>query len=74
MTTIAIFVLGVFVSGITFAASLLIGLSEAADPAQSRLEDLTDFERNLVQRDDQKPLKKLSPASTASDPPGESVL
>lgn len=50
MTTIAIFVLGLFVSGITFAGALLIGLQEASDPGLSRVEDLTEIEKKIVDR------------------------
>ena len=53
MSTIAIFVLGLFVSGITLTAAILVGLSEAADPAHSRIEDLTPLERKIVGRDDE---------------------
>jgi hypothetical protein len=48
MTTLAIFVLGLFVTGLTFAAVFLIGVSEAADPAHSRPDDLSALERSLV--------------------------
>ena len=46
-----IFVLGVIVTGITLAAVILVGLGEAADPSQSRPEDLTGWERSLVGRE-----------------------
>ncbi len=45
-----IFVLGVIVTGITLAAVILVGLGEAADPGQSRPEDLAAWERKLVGR------------------------
>jgi hypothetical protein len=48
MTTLAIFILGLFVTGLTLAAVLLIGVSEAVDPAHSRPEDLSGLERSLV--------------------------
>jgi hypothetical protein len=48
MSTAAIFVLGLFVTGLTVAAAFLIGVSEAADPAYSRPEDLLPMERSLV--------------------------
>ena len=50
MSTVAIFVLGLFVTGITFTAAILVGLFEAADPNHSRVEDLTDFEKSVVGR------------------------
>ena len=50
MNTVAIFVLGLFVSGITVTAAILVGFFEAADPNHSRVEDLTDIERNVVGR------------------------
>lgn len=50
MSTIAIFVLGLFVSGITLAGAVLIGLQEASDPALSRMEDLTEIEKKIVDR------------------------
>lgn len=52
MTTLGIFLLGTLVSGITFAAVVLIGLDEAADPAHSRIEDLSGFEKSVVNRPD----------------------
>jgi hypothetical protein len=51
MTTLAIFLLGVLVTGVTFTAVLLVGLHEAADSAHSRFEDLSSFERSVVNRD-----------------------
>ncbi len=50
MTTLAIFVLGLIVTGITLAAVVLIGLNEAGDPAHSKLSDLSPLEKNLVDR------------------------
>jgi len=50
MSTLAIFVVGLLVTGITLTAVLLIGLSEASDPAHSRLSDLSSIERALVGR------------------------
>jgi hypothetical protein len=44
--------MGVFVTLITFAGVLLIGLSEAADTVHSRPEDLSGFEKRLVDRPD----------------------
>jgi len=52
MGVLAIFVLGVIVSGITLAGALAVGISEAGDPAQSRPEDLTEFEKEVVDRGD----------------------
>ncbi|MEJ2582811.1 MAG: hypothetical protein P8127_14440 [Acidobacteriota bacterium] len=48
MSSLAIFALGLFVTGLTVAAVSLVGMSEAADPAHSRPEDLTPVERSLV--------------------------
>ena len=50
MSTLAIFVLGLIVTGITLAAVVLVGLDEAGDPAHSRLSDLSSLEKNLVDR------------------------
>ena len=50
MSIIFIFVTGFFVSALTFAAALLVGLHEASDPSQSRLEDLTKLEKKIVGR------------------------
>lgn len=47
---ILIFVVGVIVSGLTLTASVLVGLHEAADPALSRTEDLTEAEKKIVGR------------------------
>ncbi len=52
MTTTAMLVLGVIVTTTTASGAVLIGLDEAADPVQSRVDDLTEFEKNLVGRDD----------------------
>jgi hypothetical protein len=48
MSTLTIFVLGLVVTGLTIAAAFLIGVSEAADPAHSRPDDLSPLERSLV--------------------------
>jgi hypothetical protein len=48
MSTLAIFIVGLFVTGITLTAVVLVGLSEAADPAHSRTVDLLPVERSLV--------------------------
>jgi hypothetical protein len=50
MTAVTIFVIGVLVTGMTLTAVVLVGVSEAADPAHSRPEDLSDWERALVNR------------------------
>ena len=50
MTAVTIFVIGVLVTGMTLTAVVLVGVSEAADPAHSRAEDLSDWERALVNR------------------------
>jgi hypothetical protein len=52
MTTLAIFALGLIVTAITGCGAVLIGLQEASDPKQSRVEDLTDLEKQIVNRDD----------------------
>ncbi|NNE00461.1 MAG: hypothetical protein HKN47_24345 [Pirellulaceae bacterium] len=52
MTSFAIFVLGIIVTAITGIGAVLIGLQEAADPSQSRVEDLAPFEKQLVGRGD----------------------
>ncbi len=51
MTGFTIFVIGVLVTGTTLTAVVLVGISEAADPAHSRAEDLSDWERSFVDRD-----------------------
>ena len=50
MNSVIIFVVGLFVSGLTFAAALLVGLQEASDPSLSRVEDLTVTEKKIVKR------------------------
>ena len=50
MTATAIFLLGLFVTAITGAGALLIGLEEASDLSQN-LEDLTSIEKKVVGRD-----------------------
>jgi hypothetical protein len=50
MTTLAIFFVGLFVTTVTAAAVILVGLSEAGDPVHSRYSDLTSLERALVDR------------------------
>jgi len=50
MSTLAIFVLGLIVTGMTLSAVFLIGLDEAGDPTQSKLSDLSSLEKNLVNR------------------------
>ena len=51
MTSLAIFVLGVIVTLVTGAGAILIGLEEASDPDQSRIQDLTGLEKQIVGRD-----------------------
>ena len=64
MTTFGIFLLGILVTGITFAAVVLVGLAEAADPAHSRIEDLSSFEKSVVNRpDDRADDEGASPAA-----------
>lgn len=53
MTTLGIFLLGILVTGITLAAVIVIGLDEAADLDHSQLEDLSSFEKTLVNRPDE---------------------
>lgn len=53
MTSAAILVLGFIVTLITGAGALLIGLEEASDPEQSRIQDLTGVEKQIVGRDDE---------------------
>ncbi len=50
MTSFAIFVLGLIVMLITGTGAVMIGLQEAADPDQSRVEDLTAVEKQIVGR------------------------
>lgn len=52
MSETVIFIFGLFVTLITLAAVLLTGLKEASDPAQSRPQDVADWERKLVNRDE----------------------
>jgi hypothetical protein len=44
-------VLGVFVTLLTLVAVVLVGLSEASDPEQARMQDLTEWEKALVSRE-----------------------
>ena len=46
-----ILTVGVLVTAAVLVGVVLIGLTEAADPDQARLEDLNEFERELVDRD-----------------------
>jgi hypothetical protein len=48
--TIAIFIIGLFVSGITLTAAMFVGIQEASDPALSRVADLTELEKRIVDR------------------------
>ncbi|MGI9474582.1 MAG: hypothetical protein ACR2NZ_23800 [Rubripirellula sp.] len=52
MTSFAIFVLGIVVTVITGVGAILIGIEEASDPDQSRVQDLTDLEKKIVGRDE----------------------
>jgi hypothetical protein len=64
MSTLGIFLLGFLVTGMTLAAVILIGLAEAADPAHSRIEDLSFFEKSVVDRPDEgADVEGASPAS-----------
>ena len=51
MTAVTIFVISVLVTGMTLTAVVPVGVSEAADPAHSRTEHVSDWERALVNRD-----------------------
>ncbi len=53
MTSFAIFVLGLIVTAITGAGAILIGLQEASDSEQSRIQDLTDLEKEIVGRNEE---------------------
>lgn len=50
MTSLAIFVLGLIVTVITGTGAVMIGLQEASDPGQSRVQDLTPMEKKIVGR------------------------
>jgi len=50
VTAIAIFIVGFFVASITGVGAILIGLEEAGDASQSRLQDLTEVEKKIVGR------------------------
>ena len=50
VNTLIIFIVGLFVGGLTLTAMLLVGLQEASDPALSRVEDLTEIEKKIVGR------------------------
>ena len=52
MTSFAIFIVGFIVASITGVGAVLIGLDEAGDKNQSRLQDLTDLEKKIVGRDE----------------------
>lgn len=49
-----IFILGLFVMAITMAAVILVGIYEADDPGHARPEDLSNWEKKLVDRPDVK--------------------
>lgn len=51
MSNAIIFILGLFVSGLTLSAAVMVGLQEASDPGLSRAEDLTDIEKKIVGRE-----------------------
>ena len=50
MSTIVIFIVGLLVSGLTLTAAVCVGLQEASDPALSRVEDLMEIEKKIVDR------------------------
>ena len=53
MTTLAIFTLGTIVTLITGTGAILIGLQEASDP-RTRLRDLSDLEKKITGREEEK--------------------
>lgn len=53
MTEFAIFAVGFVVASLTGVGAILIGLEEARDASQSRLEDLTELEKKIVGRNDE---------------------
>lgn len=65
MSTLVIFIFGFLVITIVLIATSLVGLSEASDPAHSRLSDLTVLERYLVDRTGEDPADGMD----ASDHP-----
>lgn len=72
MSTFMIFALGAFVTLITVAAVVLVGLLEAADPDHSRPEDLTEWEWALVKDARERRTKKpdeLTSAQPRADEP-----
>ncbi len=52
---IAIFAVGLLVTAATLAGAFVIGLTEAADSDHARPSDLTNLERKMVIRNDEKP-------------------
>jgi heme/copper-type cytochrome/quinol oxidase subunit 2 len=46
---------GVFLLVVVLAVVVLVGLREAADPDQAAPEDLTEVERQVIDRDDAEP-------------------
>jgi hypothetical protein len=50
MSTLGIFLLGLFVMCLTVCATLMVGLQEASDESLTRVEDLTEFEKKTVGR------------------------
>jgi len=50
MSSLGIFILGIFVTGLTFTAVLMVGLQEAADDSLTSVKDLTEFEKNAIGR------------------------
>ena len=49
-----VLVLGVFVTGATLVGTFLIGLTEAADSAHARPGDLSELERSMVDREEER--------------------
>ncbi|QDT94812.1 hypothetical protein V144x_02440 [Gimesia aquarii] len=43
MTTIGIFLLGIIVTGLTFTAVILVGIQEAADDSNVRVDDINEI-------------------------------
>jgi hypothetical protein len=51
MSVLMIFLIGVTVAAIVLIAAVAVGIGEAADPAHSKLRNLSDWERKLVERE-----------------------
>jgi hypothetical protein len=51
---VAILAVGLLVTAATLAGAFVIGLTEAADSDHARAGDLTDLEKRMVVRDDER--------------------